>query len=151
MTQSVLTMMGVTFMLVGIVTTGLVLSKLLLAIRSKRWPFVMGQLQQAGIKQVEYLGREPYGGPDYARMEALDFSYTYEVDGQQFEGYRVTFSDHASKTQGTLERLLEQFRHAGYVRVFYDPEQPARSVLLPGPTFANYSLFLTSIGFFLVG
>ena len=151
MAQTIVTVMGVVFMLVGIVTTGLVLWKLALAIRSRRWPFVMGRLQRAALKTVEYIGREPDGGVDSARMAAVDFTYEYEVDGKRFEGRRVTFSDHVSKTPRTLERLLDEFRHAGHVRVFYDPRHPQRSVLLPGPTFANYTLLLTTVAFFLVG
>ena len=84
-------------------------------------------------------------------MAAVDFAYEYKVNGQRFQGQRVTFSDHVSKTLHTLERLVEEFQQAGQLRVFYDPKHPQRSVLLPGPTFANYSILLTTVGFFLVG
>lgn len=151
MAQTIVMMMGVAFMLVGIVTTGIMLRMLVLAIRSRRWPFVMGRLQRAGLKTVEYIGQEPDGGSDSARMAAVDFAYEYEVDGRHFQGRRVTFSDHVSKTQPTLERLVEEFRQAGHVRVFYDPKHPQRSVLLPGPRLTNYSILLTTVAFFLVG
>ena len=151
MAQTIVMIMGVVFMLVGILTTGIMLRMLVLAIRSRRWPSVMGRLQRVGLKTMEYIGRESDGGVDSARMAAVDFAYEYEVEGRRFQGRRVTFSDHVSKTPHNLERVLEEFRQASHVRVFYDPKHPQRSVLLPGPTFANYTMLLTTSAFFLVG
>jgi hypothetical protein len=69
--------------------------------------------------------------------------YRYRVDGRDFLGERITSdsvrvlgarSDERSRNRGLVQRILARYPEGAAVRVYYDPDDPNRSVLEPGVT-----------------
>lgn len=99
---------------------------------ARRWPCVQGDLIDAGVKAV--------GGPARWRSDQdyrLGSTYRYVVDGQTYEGKRVSpwvvVASHNARF--LLRRQIEQIRcdAEGRVTVFYDPGRPEKSFLMrPG-------------------
>ncbi len=143
--DAIITLIGASFLLVGFLTLLFFIRRALQAARSRHWPTTVGTLEKQGTRIVDYNGHEPDGSPDFARAMVVDFRYTYQVDGRRYTGSRVTFSDHVSKSAGTLQRLLRQFDSRHQVTVHYNPDNPAESVLLPGLRPANFGPMLTSL------
>lgn len=138
---------GAAFIAMGVLVAFILLRKVSRAMQSKRWPGVMGEILSAGTKRVEFSGVQERGGRDSAAAAVVDFRYRYVVDGEAYEGTRVTFSDFVNKTSGSLEKLQAQFARAGAVTVYYNPADPADGVLVPGTSVYNFTPLVTALLF----
>lgn len=81
---------------------------------------------------------------------AIRFSYT--VDGVGFEGSNLEPWDFGIQSTGEAKRLAAAVQEGGKMPVAYDPRDPRRSYLVPGPsttalTLAIVGLVLTAVGF----
>lgn len=115
------------------VYTAFVLSWSLVTVwRVRRWPSVSGRLQ--------VLGERTFGSEGFLLSEreyAADVRYTYEVDGREYAGKRlspwlVVVSHNA---RFVLQRQLRAARVGpdGTVEVLYNPRRPQKSYLVrPG-------------------
>lgn len=148
---AIVAFIGMGFCLVGLATLTFFIHRLRKARRSRHWPVVRGRLEQAGLRQVFYNGREADGSADMASALVVDFRYRYEVDGTVYQGSRVTFSDHVSKPAGSLRKLQAKFQVGQTVSVYYNPDDPSDSVLLPGPRITHFTPMITSLAFLAVG
>lgn len=54
--------------------------------------------------------------------------YRYEVAGSTFIGFRVAFSGYGV-SRAAMEQLIKPYPKGSTVKVFYDPADPASSVL----------------------
>lgn len=59
-------------------------------------------------------------------------SYQYSVDGKTFTSRQVQFSSSQYNSEGSAERIVNQFPADSDVTVYYSPDDHARSVLIPG-------------------
>ena len=143
-----LNIMGALFILLGVAVSVLLLRQLLHARRSRKWPSVWGELDEVGWRKV--MHRNPNASP-HSTMGRIDVRYRYQVDGQEFTGTRMTFSDNIAKTRRRLDALVTDHRNTRLVKVFYDPKRPADSVLVPGPSLYNYTPFISSGLFIAIG
>jgi len=95
---------------------------------SARWPYVMGQITDCTLDRFlrNYRGVPT---PGYT----LSVRYTYQVGGKHYSGNRVSFTELRIADD---EDLYDYFRyHYGAdeaIPVFYNPRNPALSVLRPG-------------------
>ncbi len=139
------------FILVGIISAFFILAKIRKAYASRNWAKVPGDLVSADLRIVVYEGREPDGGADMASALVPDFKYTYTVNGKRYQGTRVTFSDGVSKFPSVLRKLQEEYKGKNQIIVYYNPENPAESVLKPGASIFNFTPLITSFLFVMAG
>ncbi|HSM56842.1 MAG TPA: DUF3592 domain-containing protein [Candidatus Sulfomarinibacteraceae bacterium] len=62
---------------------------------------------------------------------SVDFTYAYTVDGVTYEGSRITFFQYAVfANRFQNEQLVAQHPPGTPVQIYYDPSDPAQSVLM---------------------
>lgn len=95
---------------------------------SSQWQKVSGQIID-GYKRKNMIGFTTFA---YHRYDA--FAYKYEINGIEFVGHKVSFGVKApNKEYDSGER----------VNVYYDPQNPGDSVLIPGVDSSQFvSLFI---------
>lgn len=59
-------------------------------------------------------------------------SYRYTVQGREYESVRITFSDQKSSSYQRTKDFVDLYPLNGDAEVFYDPSDPAQSVLIQG-------------------
>ncbi len=65
---------------------------------------------------------------------APDVEYAYSVAGQRFVGTRMSFSSVGSgRDPVPSQDVIAHYQVGKRIRVFYDPVDPAQSVITPGP------------------
>ncbi len=141
--------MGIIFIMVGIIVWGFLMRLVVIAYRSKQWPFVLGTITQGKTKEIVVRSVGEHNG-GHGSIQ-VDYCYTYVVNGIQYQSKRVTLSDNMVKTGGSLKKILQKYAEGNQVKVFYDPEEHQYSVLKPGPTFYNFGPLITPSGFVAIG
>lgn len=115
--------------------------------RSRKWPVTQAVIMSSSLeKSYSFFGYSV----------RLKMSYRFCVDGVMYDGQRAYFGDWTRWGSSFLipsELPRTPLGHA--VSVAYDPEQPQRSVLVPGVSkssllMATVSLFLLAFGVVLV-
>ena len=143
--------MGSCFILVGVATGVFFCYRIFQSLLSRQWPSVTGQLLSSELREVVYRGRDAGGGPDEASAWVVDFSYRYSLRGTDYTGTRVTFSDGINKTMRALRKLQASYAGKSDILVYYNPSNPAQSVLVPGPSLFNFTPLITSSLFVAAG
>lgn len=118
---------------------------------SSRWPSV-----QATITLSEIAGEYTDSVKSYWVVRP-SIKYAYEVEGQAFEGDRLTFRSikrSFGMAEHGLERLLNKYPVGQPVQVYFNPADPSQSVLEAGgstdmlmPTLIGLSIMLFSTTF----
>jgi hypothetical protein len=99
-------------------------------IRIRKWPRVVGSLDNATISPFGYTKQNPAEQEYRARAR-----YFYRVSNQNYEGHRV--SPWIILTNNNLRSILKRQLSAidvdatGKVHVLYNPNRPSKSFLLP--------------------
>lgn len=91
-------------------------------LKTNGWPAAAGGIVESKVTAT------PGTDHDYT----VDVRYSYEVDGQKFEGDKLRYGNesHDSRTSAMEEQSL--FAPGKEVQVYYDPKTPSRSVLIKG-------------------
>jgi len=107
----------------GVTVAGLVLKDRTDA--AKRWRQVRGKVYAARV--VEEVSRDV----DERRttMYRPEIRYEYVVDGHEYASRRLDFLDRAASWRSYAEGVIARYPIGRDVDVFYDPEDPAKSVL----------------------
>lgn len=99
---------------------------LLVGQHSQQWPNVVGEVLDAESDQI--------AGSQTGRSWMIRVRYRYQVDGREFESDRIAFSRQiGGRTRIQADDELQQYVPGGPVLVYFDPAQPDRAVLRPGP------------------
>lgn len=151
MENTLLVVIGNCFILVGVLTGAFFCYRIFQAAASTRWPFVIGELESTELREVVYRGREVGGGVDEAAAWVVNFKYGYAIADKQYQGTRVTFSDHVNKTMRALRKLQDKYRGQSQILVYYNPKNPNQSLLIPGLSIFNFTPLITSALFILAG
>jgi hypothetical protein len=94
---------------------------LMRALASAEWPSVQGTIIVSEVRRKASGGRTWYPA----------IEYEYQVERRNHTGSRLRFI--AFSASGTYaEDTVAAFRQGARVPVYYDPKQPAESVLQPG-------------------
>lgn len=101
---------------------------------------VIGAALVAGLRSQSFASTDGVVTASEVRMTDgsrssnydVDIHYTYQVDGQKFEGSRYGYAQFASSDSEWTRRVVAQNPKGASVRVHYDPANPAESVLVPG-------------------
>ena len=143
--------LGICFILVGASTGTFFTYRIFQAAQSNRWPFVIGELDSADLKEAVYRGRQFGGGPDEAAAWVVNFRYQYTVADQKYQGTRVTYSDSINKTMRALRKLQDRYQGKSQIRVYYNPKNHNQSLLVPGLSLFNFTPLITSALFIAAG
>ena len=144
MGKEIVLLIASAFLLVGLVTAALLLLKIRKALACRNWPSVYGELLSSELRLVVYRGVDGDSIADQASALVVDFRYRYQVEGEAYTGERVTFSDGVNKRSGTLRKLQQCYAGKKSVTVFYNPQRPHESVLVPGVSLYNFTPLITS-------
>src|SRR5690348_9460645 len=94
-----------------------------LEVRSmSRWPRAPGRMQSGTVD----TRKDDYGNITYV----AEFQYSYWIGGVHFIGTRYGAGDDVVPA-ADVERVKETFRTGAETLVYYDPDNPADSVLEP--------------------
>ncbi|WP_100657439.1 DUF3592 domain-containing protein [Alteromonas flava] len=101
-------------------------------IRASQWPHTWGTLRKKGIRQ--------FGAPEILPSDrdfVVDALYDYQVDGQPYQGKKVSawviVASYNARKLLDLQLRDVIFREDGKVKVFYHPQKPSNSLLIkPG-------------------
>ena len=110
---------------------------------SADWPNVQGKVTRSKV-----IGRKNSKGK---RNYSAAIDYQYEVDGKKYSGDTVWFGQSTSRRKTSAQKLVAQFPSGQKVDVYYDPEVPGVSVLLPGAFLSSYLVFGVGVLFAVIG
>ena len=120
------------------------------ALLAQRWPSVQGEI--ADTRAVHRMDAD--GSGDYAYI-----AYRYEVDGRPYRNDRVRFGpqvlpssvvpalDPEPRASAVGESLQRDFPRGRPVQVFYNPRDPASSVLFRSPNAWVWAILLAAAVF----
>ena len=129
---------GSAFIFLGIITIILYRLKSRTIKQSLRWPATTGVIMHSYYFHSKSSRQSP-SGPD--------IRYYFIVNGRKYESSRVSFID-----EHPAHELLSRFKANDKVPVYYDPDNPKRSVLIPGGYLNFYvTLVVAIIPFFIIG
>ena len=151
MDNTIVLIVGSCFILFGVATGAFFIYRIYQGVASTHWPFVIGELESTDLKKVIYRGRDAAGGPDSVSACVVNFRYHYSVADRKHEGSRVTYSDGINKTSRALHKLQEKYQGKSLIQVYYNPDNPRQSVLVPGLSIFNFTPLITSALFILAG
>ncbi|MGF1452745.1 MAG: DUF3592 domain-containing protein [Opitutales bacterium] len=78
------------------------------------------------------------------RRHSFDVAYTYEVDGETFQGDRYAIGGYEN-SRGNIERLVQRYAPGTEVDVLYDPDEPGESALVRTSSASPLWLVLSAI------
>lgn len=115
---------------------------------SLNWTPIQAQVLSAQVRELV-----SHSGSDDTierRTYTPEIVYSYEVNGQPFQGKRFGFEMPASPSYNKILPIVERYPVGSVVTVYYDPAKPAQSVLNRGA--ANTKLYtIVSIVVILLG
>ncbi len=113
---------------------------LLLQFESRNYPNTTGLITRSAVTSKNTMSRTGSGYASHTSY-GVDLAYHFEVNGQPFEGthlrYTKMFSTHDWAEQQVAARPVGL-----QVRVFYNPQNPADSVLIAGIDSSDQTLFV---------
>ena len=110
------------------------------AARSKRWPSVKGRVSSAQFQEAL-----PSGVFIRTARGRAVITYHYELNGQERSGSRVFVGDDGFGSAYEAQRRTRHYYPGVSIDVYYNPQDPSRTVLETGPMAADLWKFLFSI------
>lgn len=90
---------------------------------SKDWPTAQGVIARSGLSRVKLLNEEKY---------QADVKYHFQVNGRDYSGTRISFMSTTGSSEKAQYALIEPYPVGAEVTVYYDPDDPSSSILVPG-------------------
>lgn len=117
------------------------------ASRSKKWPYVEGEINKVMVYRKKEEQTVSYN---------VDVTYTYNVEGQKYTNHQIKLDfTHGVRTfvPKTFAMMkVEKYQEGKKVNVFYDPHNPNESILERGLSYFTFFLMLmVGVGLFLFG
>jgi len=118
-----------------------------ISVASTAWPTAGGKIIRSEIERSKSSSASndtdmATDSPEYAKIV-----YEYTVDGKRFESNKISFSVFTDNPR----KLVSQYPKGKSVRVYYHPEKPNHSVLVPGAADANYAPYIFAGVFIMLG
>lgn len=107
----------------GIILGGVGVYRYNIGKESSKWPSVQGKVTYAHAQSRRTNKRNQY---------LPSVKYSYNVKGQNYKGSGITASDEYQKTLSGANDILRKYPVGGNVSVYYNPEDPAISLLEQG-------------------
>jgi hypothetical protein len=100
------------------------------AIQSTDWPSVKGKVVESGIRTERSMGTSS-GAASRVSYHA-NVVYEYDVIGKLYTGRKVSYGEYGRENEVHATRISDKYPKGETVDVYYDPDEPAESVLEPG-------------------
>nr|WP_320118232.1 DUF3592 domain-containing protein [uncultured Marinifilum sp.] len=109
---------------------------------SEKWPVVKGVVSYSNIKSKKTDGKTMY---------SPDIKYTYEVQGENYTGNRISSFESSTSSYSAVKKDLIKYQQGKIVSVYYNPETHSISMLEPGTGFLTYVITYGPLLFCFVG
>lgn len=110
---------------------------------SVNWPTVEGTVTESLLEESR---------SDGSTMYSAHVVYEYALDGGQLDSDRIWFGgNYSTSDRSEMSKVVRDYPVGRKVTVYYSPDNPAESVLLPGAYFSTYILFSVGMVFLAVG
>lgn len=125
------TLLGLLFLMIG----GFELRQ---GLKTNDWPAAAGRIVESKIVESKIVERKVDGSSGRRRTRSSDRDYTvdvrysYEVEGQKFEGDRLRYGNDSHDSRASAMEEQSLFASGKEVQVYYDPKTPSQSVLIKG-------------------
>jgi hypothetical protein len=120
------TLIGLLFLLIG----GFQLRQ---GLKTNDWPAAAGRIVESKIVEKKVDGSS---GRRRSRISDMDYTvdvrYSYEVEGQKFEGDRLRYGNESHDSRASAMEEQSLFAPGKALQVYYDPKTPSQSVLIKG-------------------
>lgn len=117
-------LVGGSFLLFGLLFAGLGLLLNGAGLESENWPTVEGTITVSRVRSYE--------DSDQNTMYEADVEYDYIAKDRRLTGNRITAIAVANSSRRVIEDLIAPYPVGSAVTVYYDPDNPERSVLETG-------------------
>ncbi len=126
------------FLLLGLWCLAMGTTKATEALNARSWPTAKGRIISSGVKQLETRQR--------IRIARLCFyiDYLYLVKNKVYEGHRLNAGWRCFGSESRIRKLLSRYPSGSQVDVYYNPQNPAISMLEPGLDWTEF--FLWGVG-----
>ncbi len=107
-------------------------------LKTNDWPAAAGRIVESKIVESKIVERKVDGSSGRRRTRSSDRDYTvdvrysYEVEGQKFEGDRLRYGNESHDSRASAMEEQSLFASGKEVQVYYDPKTPSQSVLIKG-------------------
>ncbi len=95
---------------------------------TEQWPTVAGSVLSAHIDQQRRVSRNQGHTHTHISYKPV-VEYTYEVNGQAYQGNRVAPGSGMSYDYATAQGMLSRYQPGQQATVHYDPVDPSQAVL----------------------
>src|SRR5665213_210861 len=113
----------------------------------KSWPQIAGRITKSEVATTVQEHQRANAGRSYdVTMYVPRVVYTYQVEGNSFEGDNIGWSGSASTTS-YAEKVIKRFALQMPVQVFYNPLDPTQSTLKPAGAMFAIVLWLLAVLF----
>ncbi len=114
------------------------------SITSRDWPTVEGEVIRSSVHMTESPVKK--NGRVVPNKKSKSYSphieYSYTVKGQELTGTCVTIDDESIGTEASAQAIVDKYPVHAKIKVSYQPDQPATSVLEPGSWAGSYRWFV---------
>jgi hypothetical protein len=110
---------------------------------SSSWPTAQGNVISS---DVSYSSNAD-GGESYSP----EVIYQYTVNDQHYESHTIKFGENSYSSRRKAEGIASSYPVGKEVTVYYDPQNPERSVLEPGVSGGSYIVLGIGVLFGLIG
>lgn len=131
--------------LLGLFVTLAGIASFKVAVASPRWPKTTARVVKSWISQ--YRTHSKSNRVVYSPM----LEYEYEVAGQSYIGDCIDFSSYSGSQRQAQQILDDIGANRDYIQVYYSPNNPETSVILPGLRFVHFLRFFVGIAMMLIG
>ena len=107
-------------------------SDIILGGDSVGWPTAPGRLEEWDVR--------PYLTAYLGRLNAVTAHYSYELEGQRYEGELMAFGPSRLRNSDALDRVRATYLPGTDVTLRHDPHRPDLAVLVAGDAFARERL-----------
>lgn len=131
-------------------------SDVLVGMQSRNWPTTEGTITLSKMgtgshrPRRSFRGRRTYYYPEVQyRYRAGDRDLLSErITGDSPRAFGMRVTDSSRTDSAEVQQVLSQYPESATVRVYYDPDDPSRSVLEPGTT--NDAMLHAALGLLMV-
>ena len=121
--------LGLVFLIPGLAIVALEAPNVWYGLASRRWHATTGRVLERGIEPGSHRHRD----------SGLEMRYAYVVAEREHIGRRYDYGGRAAGSSKRLVTALLAYAPGQEITVYYDPRQPARSVVHRGATWGSYA------------
>jgi len=110
---------------------------------SSSWPTAEGMVTSSEVARVS----DADGGVTYSP----ELTYEYSTSNTAYEGHTIKFGENSYSSRRKAEGIASGYPIGKKVIVYYDPQDPERSVLEPGVSGGSYIVLGIGILFGIIG